>query len=117
MTKSKSKGSAKELKGKPTRIVSLQGHDGAHYAPLAGGKWLRSRRSNGEWEHAVIAKPAVVRSGSAGPRLTSTRCSVDGYDYINLGNGRYWRSIPNPDGTFTQEGVDESQVPPACRRT
>lgn len=117
MARSKGKGSAKERKGKPTRIVSLPGHDGAHYAPLAGGKWLRSRRSDGTWEHAVMAKPAIASSGNAGPRLMSTRCSIDGYDYINLGNGRYWRSRPNPDGTWTQEGVDESQVPPACRNT
>lgn len=117
MAKSKGKGSAKKGKGKATRLVWLPGHDGAHYAPLASGKWLRSRRSEGTWEHAVIAKPAVARSGSAGPRLTSTRCRVDGNDYINLGNGRYWRLIPNSDGTFSEGGVDESEVPPSCRST
>jgi hypothetical protein len=117
MAKSTSKRSAKGRKGKPTRLVSLPGDDGAHYTPLAGGKWLRSRRSKGNWEHALMAKPAIASSGSAGPRLASTACAVDGCDYINLGNGRYWRSCPNPDGTWTQGGVDESQVPPACRST
>ena len=117
MAKSTSKGPAKGHKRTPARVVSLPGHDGAHYTPLAGGKWLRSRRSGASWEHTVMARPAITSSGSDGPRLTTTRCPVDGYDYLNLGDGRYLRSIPNPDGTWTQEGVDESEVPPACRRT
>ena len=117
MAKSTSKRPAKARKGKRRRLVSLPGGDGAHYTPLAGGKWLRSRSSDGMWAHTLTATPAIASSGSAGPGLASTSCPVDGNDYINLGNGKYLRSTPNPDGTFTQVTVDKSKVPPECQST
>ena len=98
-------------------MVSLPVGDGSHYTPLASGKWIRSRRIGAGWKHVLVAKPTISDSVSAGPNLRSTICPVDGNDYIKLSNGNYLRSIRNPDGTWRQDEVRESQVPQPCRRT